>query len=85
MKRTPLILAAIIVALLASLLLWNFSMQAAGPAGRGAKKGSAANDPENAYFDIRRQTLYRRGSKVRAPPGKTLTEAEGEERQLQVG
>src|SRR5262245_29705334 len=53
MKRTPLILAAIVVALLASSLLWNFSMQAAGPAGRGAKKGNPANDHENDYFHIR--------------------------------
>src|SRR5262245_34020748 len=54
MKRTPLwILAAIVVALLASSLLWNFSMQAAGPAGRGARQGGAANDQEDRNFDIR--------------------------------
>ncbi|HEU0176820.1 MAG TPA: M36 family metallopeptidase, partial [Blastocatellia bacterium] len=54
MKRTPLwILAAIIVALLASTLLWNFSMQAAGPAGRGAKGRDDASNSERDYFDIR--------------------------------
>src|SRR5262245_53564462 len=53
MKRTPLwILAAVVVALLASSLLWNFSMQETGPAGRVAKQG-AANDPEDRNFDIR--------------------------------
>src|SRR5262245_51241619 len=54
MKRTPLlILTAIVFALLASSLLWNFSMQAAGPAGRGARQGGAANDQEDRNFDIR--------------------------------
>src|SRR5215813_13206862 len=53
MKRKPVwILASIVVLLLVSSLLWNFSMQAAGPAGRGSK-GRAANNPGKANFDIR--------------------------------
>jgi subtilisin-like proprotein convertase family protein len=52
MKKHALwIFAAISVALLASSLLWTFSMRAVGAAGRGAKGRSAADNPKN--FDIR--------------------------------
>src|SRR5262245_8940473 len=55
MKRKPVwIFAPIVALLLVSTLLWNFWMQAAGPAGRGAKgRGAAADPAEN--FDIRDQ------------------------------
>src|SRR5262245_29393261 len=54
MKRNGLwIFATIVVALLVATLLWNFSMQAAGPAGRRIKGRAAANNPPKANFDIR--------------------------------
>jgi hypothetical protein len=54
MKRKPVwILAAIVVALLASTLLWNFSTRAGGPAGRGAKGSNTADNPGIENFDIR--------------------------------
>jgi len=53
MKRNPVwIFASIVVLLLASTLLWNFSMQAAGPAGRGTK-GRVADNLAKPNFDIR--------------------------------
>ena len=54
MKRKPVwIFASIVALLMASTLLWNFSMQAAGSAGRGAQgRGAADNRAEN-NFDIR--------------------------------
>jgi subtilisin-like proprotein convertase family protein len=55
MKRTPLrIIAAIVVALLAFTLLFDFLMQAAGSAGRGIKGQSAADNPDKENFDIRK-------------------------------
>src|SRR5262245_44670670 len=54
MKRKPVwILASIVVLLLASSLLWNFSMQAAGPAGRGTKGRRVADNLAKPNFDIR--------------------------------
>lgn len=54
MKRTPLwILAAIVIALPASSLLWNFSMQAAGGASRAAQDRVDSNNPGIENFDIR--------------------------------
>src|SRR5262245_21422858 len=54
MKRKPVwILASIVVILLASSLLWNFSMTAAGPAGRGTKDRSVADHPPKPNFDNR--------------------------------
>jgi hypothetical protein len=54
MKRKPVwIFASIVALLLASTLLWNFSMQAAGRAGRGAKGRSAADNRAEKNFDIR--------------------------------
>ena len=54
MKRTPLrILAAIVVALLASTLIWNFSMQAAHPPGPGKKGRDGASNSAKENFDIR--------------------------------
>lgn len=55
MKRKPVwIFASIVALLLASSLLWNFSMQAAGRGGRVAQgRGAADNPAEN--FDIRDQ------------------------------
>src|SRR5262245_49928354 len=54
MKRKPVwILASIVVLLLASSLLWNFSMQAAGPAGRGTKGRRVADNLPKTNFDIR--------------------------------
>jgi hypothetical protein len=54
MKRKPVwIFVAVVVPLLASSLLWNFSMQAAGPAGRVAKGQSASDNPVIQNFDIR--------------------------------
>ncbi|MGH9755580.1 MAG: M36 family metallopeptidase [Blastocatellia bacterium] len=65
MKRTTLwILAAIVVALLASSsLLWNSSMQAAGPAGQGTQGRSAASNPEKENFDIRNREFKEAVSK----------------------
>src|SRR5215471_2250180 len=54
MKRKPVwILASIVVLLLASSLLWNFSMQAAGPSGRGTKGRRVADNLQKSNFDIR--------------------------------
>jgi subtilisin-like proprotein convertase family protein len=54
MKRIPLwILTAIVIASLASSLLWNFSIRAAGPAGRGTQGRDASNNSETDNFDIR--------------------------------
>jgi hypothetical protein len=54
MKRKPVwIFASIVVLLLASTLLWNFSMQAAGPAGRGTKGRRVADNLPKENFDIR--------------------------------
>src|SRR5215468_249999 len=54
MKRKPVwILASIVVLLLASSLLWNYSMQAAGPAGRGTKGRRVADNLLKPNFDIR--------------------------------
>src|SRR5215470_17818642 len=54
MKRKPVwILASIVVLLLASSLLWNFSMQAAGPASRGTKGRRGADNQAKENFDIR--------------------------------
>lgn len=54
MKRKPAwILASIVALLLASSLLWNYSMQAAGRAGRGTKGRAAAFNSEIENFDIR--------------------------------
>jgi subtilisin-like proprotein convertase family protein len=54
MKRKPVwILASIVVLLLASTLLWNFSMQAAGRANRGTKGRRVADNPQKTNFDIR--------------------------------
>jgi len=54
MKRKPVwILASIVVLLFASTLLWNFSMQAAGPAGRGTKGRRVADNLQKQNFDIR--------------------------------
>src|SRR5262245_36068020 len=54
MKRKSVwILASIVVLLLASSLLWNFSMQAAGPAGRGTKGRRVADNLAKPNFDIR--------------------------------
>src|SRR5690348_13179103 len=53
MKRKPVwILAAIVAGLLASSLLWNYSMQAAGPARRGPQ-GRVADISDKDFFDIR--------------------------------
>jgi len=57
MKRKPVwILASIVVLLLASSLLWNFSMQAAGPAGRGTKGRRVADNLPKPNFDIRSES-----------------------------
>src|SRR5215510_9168979 len=54
MKRKPVwILASIVVLLLAITLLWNYSMQAAGPGGRGTKRRRDADIGAKANFDIR--------------------------------
>src|SRR5262245_63374917 len=54
MNRTSLwILAAIVVALLASSLLWNFSMQAASRPGQVATSRGAAGSSGINNFDIR--------------------------------
>src|SRR5215471_269332 len=54
MKRKPVwILASIVVLLLASSLLWNYSMQAAGPSGRGTKGRRVADNLRKPNFDIR--------------------------------
>jgi subtilisin-like proprotein convertase family protein len=54
MKKTPLwIFVAIVVLLLDSSLLWNFSMRAADAAGRGAKGQVAADNRAKENFDIR--------------------------------
>src|SRR4030095_3071589 len=54
MKRKPVwILASIVVLLLASSLLWNYSMQAAGPTGRAPKGRRFDDDPPKPNFDIR--------------------------------
>src|SRR5262245_8348662 len=54
MKRKPLwIFASIVALLMASTLLWNFSMQAAGPAGRGNKRRADGDNRAKANFDIR--------------------------------
>src|SRR5262245_47068187 len=54
MKRTPLrILVAILVPLLASTFIWNFSMHAAHPTGPGKKGRGRANNPAKGNFDIR--------------------------------
>jgi subtilisin-like proprotein convertase family protein len=54
MKRTPLwTIAAIVVVVLASTLVFDFLMQAAGPAGREIKGQSAAGNPGKENFDIR--------------------------------
>jgi hypothetical protein len=54
MKRNPVwIFASIVVLLLASTLLWNFSMQAAGSAGRGTKGRRVADNFAKPNFDIR--------------------------------
>jgi extracellular elastinolytic metalloproteinase len=54
MKRNPVwILASIVVLLLASTLLWNYSMQAAGPAGRGIKGRRVTDNLAKPNFDIR--------------------------------
>src|SRR5262245_46801985 len=54
MKKTALwILVAIVVTLVISSPLWNFSMQAAGPSVRGIKGRAAANNPNEENFDIR--------------------------------
>jgi subtilisin-like proprotein convertase family protein len=54
MKRKPVwILAAIVAALLASSLFWNFSMPAAGAASRKAKKQATADTSDKDFFDIR--------------------------------
>ncbi|HEY8460468.1 MAG TPA: hypothetical protein VIM99_08815, partial [Blastocatellia bacterium] len=54
MKKKPVwILAAIVAALLASSLLWSYSMQAAGRLGRQAQGRGGALDPGKNYFDIR--------------------------------
>jgi hypothetical protein len=45
--------ASIVALLMASTLLWNFSMRAAGRAGRGAKGRGAADDRAEKNFDIR--------------------------------
>jgi Fungalysin/Thermolysin Propeptide Motif len=57
MKRNSLwIFATIVVALLAYTLLFDFLMQAAGPAGPGIKGQSAASNLEKENFDIRDAT-----------------------------
>jgi subtilisin-like proprotein convertase family protein len=57
MKRNSLCISAtIVVALLAYTLLFDFLMQAAGPAGPGIKGQSAASSLENENFDIRDAT-----------------------------
>src|SRR5262249_21524209 len=54
MKRKPVwILASIVVLLLASTLLWNYSMQAAGPTGRGTKGRRVTDNLAKQNFDIR--------------------------------
>jgi hypothetical protein len=54
MKRNPVwILASIVVLLLAITLLWNYSMQAAGPAGRGTKGRQLTDNLAKQNFDIR--------------------------------
>jgi subtilisin-like proprotein convertase family protein len=54
MKKKPVwILAAIAVAFLTSSLLWNYSMQAAGSAGRAARGGSQIDNLQIENFDIR--------------------------------
>src|SRR5688572_12840668 len=54
MKRKPVwILAAVVAASLASSLLWNYSTQSAGAAGRGARGRSQANTDTVENFDIR--------------------------------
>src|SRR5262245_2427203 len=54
MKRKPVwIFASIVALLLASTLLWNFSMQAAGRSGRGAKGRDTADNSQKENFDIR--------------------------------
>ena len=56
MKRKPLwILAAIVAGLLASTLLWNYSMEAAARQGqdRAAQRGIAAQTSDKDFFDIR--------------------------------
>src|SRR5262252_2277552 len=54
MKRTPLwIITSIVVLLLASTLIWNFSMRAAGSAGRGKKGQVASGSTAGENFDIR--------------------------------
>src|SRR5215510_5530440 len=54
MKRNPVwILASIVVLLLASTLLWNYSMQAAGRASRGTKGRRVADNLPKENFDIR--------------------------------
>src|SRR5262245_753101 len=51
-KNAKGIFVVVVVASLASAMLWSFSMQAAGPASRG-NKGRAANNPGKENFDIR--------------------------------
>jgi hypothetical protein len=54
MKRTPLwILVVIVVALLASSLLWNFSMRAAPRFGQGTPSRGPAGNLVKENFDIR--------------------------------
>jgi extracellular elastinolytic metalloproteinase len=54
MKKKPVrILAAIAVAFLASSLIWNYSMHAAGSAGRAASGRSRIDNPQIENFDIR--------------------------------
>src|SRR5262245_14405558 len=54
MKKNALwISVGIVATLLVTSLLWNFSMQAAGPASRIIKGRRAANNPGIANFDIR--------------------------------
>jgi subtilisin-like proprotein convertase family protein len=54
MKRNSAwILTAIVVAVLASTLLWDFSMRAATHPGRGAEGQVATDDPAKENFDIR--------------------------------
>ncbi|HEU0174483.1 MAG TPA: M36 family metallopeptidase [Blastocatellia bacterium] len=71
MKKKPVcILAAIVAALLASSLLWNFSMKAAGAAGRAAKGRNDANNSEKDYFDIRNKSSKDAASKLESRMGK---------------
>jgi extracellular elastinolytic metalloproteinase len=54
MKKKPIwILATIVAALMASSLLWNYSMRAAGRQDRSNRRAAAAAVSEKDYFDIR--------------------------------